>query len=213
MASIVKDAENQASETSKYVDELQIQAKNVGEIVQTISGISEQTNLLALNAAIEAARAGEAGKGFAVVADEIRKLAEESQKATEDISKMLKEISTRVQSVNDASDKTVNIVNDMNERAQSALVQFGAISDNLSEVLTSVENLSNTSEEQSAAADEIAGAMDQSAQSMVHASEQVESLVSEVAKQTNSVENLKQSTEKLSILAEQLNQEINRFKL
>jgi methyl-accepting chemotaxis protein len=48
---------------------------------------------------------------------------------------------------------------------------------------------------------------------MVHASEQVESLVSEVAKQTNSVENLKQSTEKLSILAEQLNQEINRFKL
>jgi methyl-accepting chemotaxis protein len=213
MASIVKDAENQASETSKYVDELQTQAKNVGEIVQTISGISEQTNLLALNAAIEAARAGEAGKGFAVVADEIRKLAEESQKATEDISKMLKEINTRVQSVNDASDKTVNIVNDMNERAQSALVQFGAISDNLSEVLASVENLSNTSEEQSAAADEIAGAMDQSAQSMVHASEQVESLVSEVAKQTNSVENLKQSTEKLSILAEQLNQEINRFKL
>lgn len=213
MASIVKDAENQASETSKYVDELQKQAKNVGEIVQTISGISEQTNLLALNAAIEAARAGEAGKGFAVVADEIRKLAEESQKATEDISKMLKEISTRVQSVNDASDKTVNIVNDMNEKAQSALVQFGAISDNLSEVLDSVENLSNTSEEQSAAADEIAGAMDQSAQSMVHASEQVEALVSEVSKQTYSVENLKQSTEKLSILAEQLNQEINRFKV
>lgn len=213
MASIVNDAENQASETSKYVDELQIQAKNVGEIVLTISGISEQTNLLALNAAIEAARAGEAGKGFAVVADEIRKLAEESQKATENISKMLKEIGNRVQSVNVASDKTVDIVSDMNERAQSALVQFEAISENLSEVLDSVENLSTTSEEQSAAADEIAGAMDQSAQSMVQASEQVESLVSEVAKQTNSVENLKQSTEKLSILADQLNQEINRFKV
>ena len=213
MATIVKDAETQASETSRYVDELQVQAKNVGEIVRTISGISEQTNLLALNAAIEAARAGEAGKGFAVVADEIRKLAEESQKATEDISKMLKEIGNRVQSVNVASDKTVHIVNDMNEKAQSALIQFGVISDNLSEVLESVENLSNTSEEQSAAADEIAGAMDQSAQSMVNASAQVESLVHEVSKQNDSVKDLKESTEKLSGLADQLNVEINKFQV
>ena len=213
MATIVKDAENQASETSKYVDELQVQAKNVGEIVQTISGISEQTNLLALNAAIEAARAGEAGKGFAVVADEIRKLAEESQKATEDISKMLKEIGNRVQSVNVASDKTVNIVNDMNEKAQSALQQFSAISRNLSTVLDSVENLSNTSEEQSAAADEIANAMDQSAQSMVHASEQVESLVNEVGRQTKSVKTMKEATQKLNGLADQLNQEIDKFKI
>jgi len=213
MATIVKDAENQASETSKYVDELQVQAKNVGEIVQTISGISEQTNLLALNAAIEAARAGEAGKGFAVVADEIRKLAEESQKATEDISKMLKEIGNRVQSVNVASDKTVTIVNDMNEKAQSALLQFSAISRNLSTVLDSVENLSNTSEEQSAAADEIANAMDQSAQSMVHASEQVESLVNEVGRQTKSVKTMKEATQKLNGLADQLNQEIDKFKI
>ncbi|HOO34236.1 MAG TPA: methyl-accepting chemotaxis protein [Thermotogota bacterium] len=208
---IVKDAEYQAAETSQYVNTLSEQAKNVGEIVQAISGISEQTNLLALNAAIEAARAGEAGKGFAVVADEIRKLAEESKKATQDIEKRLKDIGTGVKSVNDASDKTLNIVNHMNETSQQAMAQFTIISNNLDIVLQSVENLNNTAEEQSAAADEIANAMDLSAQSMVNASSQVESMVNQVEKQNSSVKTLGDSTEELSKLSERLNDEINRF--
>jgi len=213
VAEIVKDAEVKAKETTENVYELQEKAKKVGEIIQAISSISEQTNLLALNAAIEAARAGEAGRGFAVVADEIRKLAEETKNATNDIELMLKDIENSVKSVNTASDETLDIVNNMGIVSEKALAQFAAISENLSDVIASVENLSSTSEEQSAASDEIAGAMDQSAQSMVNASAQVESMVEQVNRQSESVNILNHSSEKLSELAEKLSFEVNKFKV
>ena len=77
MASI----EQTVNSSAKVVAKLGERSKEIGQIVNTISGIAGQTNLLALNAAIEAARAGEQGRGFAVVAEEVRKLAEQSEMA------------------------------------------------------------------------------------------------------------------------------------
>ncbi|MDR3332701.1 MAG: methyl-accepting chemotaxis protein [Synergistaceae bacterium] len=87
----------------------------IGQIVETISGIAGQTNLLALNAAIEASRAGEQGLGFAVVANEVKKLAGESQSASERIAELITSI----------QEETAKAVGAMSEGKEEA--RLGAI--------------------------------------------------------------------------------------
>ena len=53
--------EDVVNSSAHVVAKLGDRSKEIGSIVDTISGIAGQTNLLALNAAIEAARAGEQG--------------------------------------------------------------------------------------------------------------------------------------------------------
>ena len=84
--------EETVSHSAQVVEKLGKRSEEIGQIIETISGIASQTSLLSLNAAIEAARAGEQGRGFAVVADEVRKLADQSQEAAKKIEELISEI-------------------------------------------------------------------------------------------------------------------------
>jgi methyl-accepting chemotaxis protein len=209
----IEEAVNQTVDTAKLVQELAVGAKKVEEILVSISSIAEQTNLLALNAAIEAARAGEAGKGFAVVADEIRKLAEESKKSTDNISNILKTITSGVNKADAATDKTVEIVNKVNENAKEVEGQFSQILKMVEKTTNMIESLTAISEEQGASAQEMAGAMDTSAKSVNEISEEAADMSQSVTQQTKGAQQVSSAAEQLSALAGSLNEQVKKFKL
>jgi methyl-accepting chemotaxis protein len=88
-STIAGAAVRNADEANRMVNDLNIAADKIGQVVGLITDIASQTNLLALNATIEAARAGDAGKGFAVVANEVKQLANQTARATDEITQQI----------------------------------------------------------------------------------------------------------------------------
>jgi methyl-accepting chemotaxis protein len=81
------------------------QARQAGDIVETVSDIATQSHVLSLNASIEAARAGKAGVSFAVVAQEVRALAEQSGRSAAQIGKIVEGILTAVQATRETTER------------------------------------------------------------------------------------------------------------
>lgn len=103
---IIRDTEKELEEaikSSKIVEKIDV-------LSESIMQITEQTNLLALNAAIEAARAGESGRGFSVVADEIRNLAEQSKDAVMEIQSVTSLVTTSVDHLSESATILLNFV-------------------------------------------------------------------------------------------------------
>jgi methyl-accepting chemotaxis protein len=213
IANIIEQTNQKAQMTEKSVVELAENAKNIGEIVQTINSIAEQTNLLALNAAIEAARAGEAGRGFAVVADEIRKLAEESKNATDKIGQILGQIQDGAQRANTATMETVEVIKKASEQSDVVKDRLMKILKEIEEISGQIESLAASAQEQSAAAQEMSSAMDTASREIMNIAQQVEEMTGAIKQQADSSQNVSSLSEELSSIAENLVEQINKFKM
>ncbi len=134
--------ETTVTTSAQVVAKLGERSKEIGQIVDTISGIAGQTNLLALNAAIEAARAGEQGRGFAVVAEEVRKLAEQSQVAAEKIAGLIGEIQGDTDKAVVAMDNGTQEVRTGSEVVNTAGAAFREIANLVTEVSGQVKEIS-----------------------------------------------------------------------
>ena len=113
----------------------------VSKIIKTIDEIAFQTNILALNAAVEAARAGEAGMGFAVVADEVRNLAQRSAQAAKDTAALIEE--------------AITSSNEGSQRVQVVADAFSAITSNVTQIKSLVDDVSVASKQQALGIDQV----------------------------------------------------------
>ena len=120
--------------SSEVVAKLGERSKEIGNIVEVISGISGQTNLLAHHAAIEAARAGEHGHGFAVVAEEVRKLAEESQNAS-------KQIGDLIRAIQEETEEAVTAMETGRTEAEKGRENVAATGEGFSEILSMIRRI------------------------------------------------------------------------
>jgi methyl-accepting chemotaxis protein len=96
-----------SQQISARIEQLNVHAEKVGEVLATIMSIADRADLLALNASLEGTKAGEVGKGFILVAAEMRRLAENVMASATEIRALMKEMRQASQSAVDASQSGV----------------------------------------------------------------------------------------------------------
>ncbi|MGR4041999.1 methyl-accepting chemotaxis protein [Pseudomonas sp. JDS08PS003] len=185
--------------SASQIGELGQHAEQISSIVSVIKGIAEQTNLLALNAAIEAARAGEQGRGFAVVADEVRLLAQRTANSTQEITEMVDKIQMGTREAVSSMDVGVNQVKSGVELAQQAGEAIVNIRTSSGNVVRVVDQISLALREQTAASQDVA--------------RNVERIAQMSQQNSQAVEETTETARSLQQLAQNLEQQVNVFRL
>ncbi len=228
-------------ESASKIKDLEQLSLQIGEITEVISGIAEQTNLLALNAAIEAARAGEHGRGFAVVAEEVRKLAERSATSAKDIANLIRNIQDRTVEAVQAMVAGTNEVEGGSRLAaeagkalqeilvtvEQAAADVGSIAaateqvqEDARNVVQAFDAMAAVTEENTAATEEMAAGAAQVTEAMERIANLSEENAASTEEVSASVEELTASSEEvatsaqgLAKIAQELQEQVGRFRL
>lgn len=187
------------TDASGRIRALEERAKQVSSIANVIKDIAGQTNLLALNAAIEAARAGEQGRGFAVVADEVRKLAERTSSATTEIEQMIQGIQSDTVGAVEAMSAALPEVEQGVQLASHASESLRGIEDGAGRTLDRIGEVASATREQSVASTSIA--------------QRVEEIAQMVEETTITIRSTADAADHLEQIAQELKQQVGRFKL
>ena len=232
--SVANRAVSSVSKAKQEATELIRSSKKIEEILDVISNISEQTKTLALNATIEAARAGEAGKGFAVVANEVKELANATFSATENIKNQIFSMKNATSSTTSEIENIHDVINELNGivtgiasaiEEQSATVQDNA--KNTGQAAAGMTEVAKNVAASNAQTKEISNKITLVNESSTKVKENVDASELIVCEVSSGISKIHQSindnntkvtrvsacSDKLTLMAEELNGMIGRFKI
>lgn len=189
----------QISSVTSVIESLDAHTDDIVSILETIRGISDQTNLLALNAAIEAARAGDHGRGFSVVADEVRTLAQRAASSTEEIQSKIdsfkQDSQTAVEQMRLSNKQTTQVV----EAAQQIDVMLKDIADDIKIIHGINTQVATATDEQSVVVEDI--------------NRNIHAISDNSDNNLRSAKQMVATSKTMAELAEQLDDEVSKFKL
>ncbi len=195
----IDELRDKVIENTNMITELSNKTNEVSSVLEVITAIAEQTNLLALNAAIEAARAGDQGRGFAVVADEVRSLATRTRESID-------QIQSTIGALQQDAQGAVNSMDDASQQANEKAEDVANVASLLVDITTQIKELdelncqiSDAAKQQNLAADEINI-------NVVNISDVAE-------KSSEDAIRGKEISEHLLTLANDLNEQLAKFKL
>ncbi|OMF65068.1 methyl-accepting chemotaxis protein [Paenibacillus sp. FSL R5-0766] len=201
------------SNLSVVIQELSRHSQDIVKMVDSISEISAQTNLLSLNAAIEAARAGEQGRGFQVVATEVRKLSEQSALSANQIVPLVASIEKGMRN----AAESMGVVFAEVQEGITLVHQAGATFD---EIREAVGGVAGQTQEVSASIEQMSTGVEQINRSMKTIMEVTETgaagteeVSASSEEQLSAMQEIASAANDLSLMAEQLQQTISRFKV
>jgi methyl-accepting chemotaxis protein len=180
---VVSTASTMASEGGSVVSQavnamrsISDSSRRIVDIISVIDGIAFQTNILALNAAVEAARAGEQGRGFAVVAGEVRNLSKRCADAAKEIKELIQTSVGEVESGSVHVESTGKTMSNIVSSVQQISTIFGEISTASAEQSSGINQVSQTITQMDNVTQQNAALVEQAAAASLSLQDQAEQL-------------------------------------
>lgn len=189
------------------------QTGKIKEASAQIREIASQTNLLALNASIEAARAGDAGRGFAVVATEIGNLAGGTNELTAKIEEVIKELVDKMELAVRTMDGMQEMSGKQMDSALDTQRKFDRIAENIAEMEENCKQLDLSTKKIEESRNAIVGIVGNLSAISQENAACMEEAAASVEEESRMVEKVSQSSAEVEGLAEQLKQQIGKFKM